>query len=108
MDDEPPRAQYLMLTYPKQYYAFLQALVKMPTNREGDCPGIAVWPLATGPDLPWKREEYANLKSKHAAFQHASYLYSSLGNALIRPLLPWPLRARASVVPPLSYFYRKN
>lgn len=59
----------LMLTNAKQYYAFLQALAKMPTKREVDCPSIVVWPLATGPDFPWKREEYTNLTSKHAVLQ---------------------------------------
>lgn len=44
----------LMLTSPEQYYAFLQAVAKMATKLEGDCPGIAVWPLATGPYLPGK------------------------------------------------------
>lgn len=54
-----------MPTNAKQYYAFLQALAKMPT-KEGIAPvfGIAVWP-----DLPSKREEHANLKSKYAVLQ---------------------------------------
>lgn len=48
-------------------------------------------------------------------WNHVSYLQSSLGNALVRPLLPWPLRAREKGESPvsvcrtsLSYFYRKN
>lgn len=60
----------LMLTNTKQYYAFLQALAKMPMKREGDCPGIAMWPLGTGSDLPWKKEEYTDLTtSRHAVLQ---------------------------------------
>lgn len=59
----------LMLTSAEQYYAFLQAVAKMPTKLEGDCPGIAVWPLATGPYLPRKSEEHTNLTSKHAVLQ---------------------------------------
>ena len=61
----------VMLTSAEQYYAFLQAVTKMPTKLEGDCPGIAVWPLATGPYLPRKSEGYTNPTSKHANLQPA-------------------------------------
>lgn len=61
----------LMLTSAKQYYTFLQAVTKIPTKLDGDCPGIAVWPLATGPHVPRKSEEYTNLISKHAVLQPA-------------------------------------
>lgn len=61
----------LMLTIAEQYNAFLQAVAKMPTKLEGDCPGIAIWPLAMGPDLPSKSEEYTTLTSRHAVLQPA-------------------------------------
>lgn len=38
----------------EQHYAFLQAVTEMPTKLEGDCPGIAVWPLGTGPSCSRK------------------------------------------------------
>lgn len=50
---------------------FLRAVRKMPTKLEGDCPGIAIWPLATGLYLPKKNEEYTNLTSKLAVSQLA-------------------------------------
>lgn len=48
---------------------FLAGARKDAHEEGGDCPGIAVWPLATRPDLPSKRKEHTNLKSKYAVLQ---------------------------------------
>lgn len=72
----------------------------MPTKLEGDFPGIAIWPLATGPQLPRKSEEYTNLISKHAALQPAERP-TKIG-ALILPSVFFRKRSTsptASIVP---------
>lgn len=114
----------LMLANAKQYYAFLQALAKMPTKKEGIAPVLQCGLLRQGLTCPRKGKnmQISNQSMPSCSWQsdllkwnHVSYLQSSLGNALVRPLLPWLLRAREKGESPvsvcstsLSYFYRKN
>lgn len=69
---------------------FLVGARKDAHKEGGDCPGIAVWPLATGPDLPSKREEDAIFKSKYAVLH----------------LTERPAKMEGSILP--SVFYRKR
>lgn len=87
----------------EQYYAFLHAVTKMPTKLEGDCPGIAVWSLATGPSCPRKVKNIQISPqsmlscSRQETPTKLGALVSPLTfprNALLYLLLPWSLWAR--------------
>lgn len=97
---------------------------------EGDCPGIAVWPFATGLACLGKVKNIriSPLSMPSCSRQRDllkwddwSYPRSSLRNALLRPPLPWSLRAREEgdslmwiivsstiSITPCSYLHRKD